>query len=468
MNDNAARENARTLAAALRIDEREAAHLLDITILINAPPGDPASNQLAAFLERLLVRTVKTVLRSADSSNSPALEISVGDIAPLTLVPRIWVTTSPERISIGSSQPEPQNLVELHPVLLLLGACYAAAFAMKAVIGDGLAVPHTDPLILDFNDIFGPSLPLTESFDLGTAYLAGAGAVGNGFLFALSLLDVSGELHIADPDSIEDRNLNRCIWFFDSDLTFNKAERLVELAKAEFSRLVLVPHPVALKDVPAAREGGAWLQRLIVGVDSRRTRRNLQLELPGEVYDASTTGIVEAVLHFNKQPTEGLACLSCIYAQEEGEMAHERHVADSLGVSLEAVREGYVSDEAAAKICLKYSQLIPGDLQGLAYDSLFKQLCAEGELYTAADRQVLAPFSFVSVLAGTYLTLELLRRVHNKQPEQPFNYWRISPWTAPVTRLRSMRPTNPKCSFCGDLILREVVRNLWATDEQKV
>ena len=148
-------------------------------------------------------------------------------------------------------------------------------------------------------------------------------------------------------------------------------------------------------------------------------------------------------------------------------MAHERHVAETLGVSLEEVRQGYVSDEAAAKICLKYRQLVPGDLSGLAYDSLFKQLCAEGELHTTADRQVLAPFSFVSVLAGTYLALELLRRVYTKRPEQPFNYWRISPWAAPA-RYRTMRPTNPKCSFCGDSILREVVRNLWATDEQKV
>lgn len=58
-----------------------------------------------------------------------------------------------------------------------------------------------------------------------------------------------------------------------------------------------------LQDVPAKQGGGAWLKRLIVGVDSPRARRNLQTEVPGEVYDASTTGISEVVVHFS--PTAG-------------------------------------------------------------------------------------------------------------------------------------------------------------------
>ena len=67
-------------------------------------------------------------------------------------------------------------------------------------------------------------------------------------------------------------------------------------------------------------------------MDSRRARRSLQMELPPSVFDASTTGVSEVVLHFNRQPSE-LACLSCIYPENERERAHEENVAEALGNS---------------------------------------------------------------------------------------------------------------------------------------
>lgn len=183
--------------------------------------------------------------------------------------------------------------------------------------------------------------------------------------------------------------------------------------------------------------------------------------VPGEVYDASTTDIREIVLHFNRQPTDGLACMGCVYAREGVEMAHERHVAESLGVTLNEVREQFVSPEAARKISCLYPGLEPSEIEGVAYDTLFKQLCAEGALRTAEGRQIFAPFSFVSVLAGTYLAIELIRRLHQGRVEAPFNYWKVSPWFTPVTRLRQMRPTNPECEFCSNEIMQKVSTDLW-------
>jgi hypothetical protein len=164
-------------------------------------------------------------------------------------------------------------------------------------------------------------------------------------------------------------------------------------------------------------------------------------------------------VHFHRAPTDG-ACLSCIYVQEEGELTHEAHVAESLGVTPEEVRALRVTLEAATKICLQYPQLRQEDLVGLAYDSLFKQLCGHGVLRTAADRQVLAPFAFVSVLAGTYLALECVRRLQ-PHPERLFNYWRASPWCSPITRLRTWRPKNLRCAFCTQEVLQRVTRELW-------
>ena len=249
------------------------------------------------------------------------------------------------------------------------------------------------------------------------------------------------------------------MFFNQDDIGFQKSERLAQSAQPFFEQLELVAHNTVLSEV-SERSEGSWLKRLIVAVDSRRARRRLQAENPGEVFDASTTDYREIVFHHHRQPTVG-ACLSCIYHQEPLEHAHERHVAEVLGVSVEDVQTGFVNDHAASLIRTKYPQLIPGELVGKAYDTLFKQLCGEGQLKTSQDLQVLAPFSFVSVLAGTYQAIELVRRVQKGGQNHEFNYWRLSPWASPQLRLRSMRSPRPGCEFCGDDIQKKVTKLLW-------
>lgn len=462
MHKSAADENARTLAAAAGIDERAAASLLDAAVLITSADDEPASLALAGFLKELLARTVQTVATSAELLPSPAIEVVVGGAETVTSAQTLRVDILPGRVVIASASRAAVRSSQAHPAFLLLAACYAAALAVKAVVGDQLRMPHADPLVLDFNEVFGDGFPPDAAIELGTAYLAGAGAVGNGFLYALRLFEVAGELHICDPDAVDGGNLNRCVWFSEADLEQLKAERLAEIAQPYFPRLKLVPHAVTLEKVPAASGGGPWLKRLIVGVDSRRARRSLQREIPGEVYDASTTDISEVVLHFNRQPTAGLACMGCIYAREAVEMAHERHVAESLGVTLEEVLGQFVSPEAARKISNRYTRLKAAEIEGKSYDTLFKELCGEAALRTAEDRQVFAPFSFVSVLAGTYLAIELVRRISQGRVETPFNIWKASPWFTPITRLRRTLPTNPACEFCRDEITQKIAAEFWA------
>lgn len=457
----AVHENARTLAAAIGIGEDQAEQMLEVDVVVTATTDDPVTNCLAENICVLLSRTVRSVTRTPQLQTSPAVEVVIDEAAPVTAAPVVWAGITERRFTIGTERVGSSRTAEIHPALSLLSACYAAGAAMRVVVGDPFPLPFSDPLVVDFDHLFGSDRPwLYEPVKLEEAYLAGAGAVGNGFLFALRHFQVRGSLHVADPDSVSNGNLNRCLWFTSSDVGGHKAERLVSSAQPFFPQLQLIPHAVLLQDVPAARGGGPWLNRLVVGVDSRRARRNLQLEIPGAVFDASTTGIAEIVVHFHRAPTDG-ACFSCIYVQEEGELTHEAHVAESLGVTPEEVRALRVTPEAAARICLQYPQLRQEDLVGLAYDSLFKQLCGQGALRTAADRQVLAPFAFVSVLAGTYLALECVRRLHHAHPERLFNYWRVSPWCSPVTRLRTWRPKNPRCEFCTSEVLRRVTRELW-------
>jgi hypothetical protein len=297
---------------------------------------------------------------------------------------------------------------------------------------------------------------------MGTLYLAGAGAVGNGFVWALATLDVRGEMRVVDPKDVSLGNLSRCLWFEVEDVGQPKAARLVARAAASLPGLKLVQRVGSVQTLPE-RDSGPWLERLVVGVDSRRARRRLQEELPREVFDASTTGIEEVVVHFNSAREAG-ACLSCIYHEDAAEAAHEQHVASMLGVEVADVREHYVSQDAAHRIVSRHPHLAHGTVVRLAYDTLFKTMCATGQLGVDEARTVLAPLSFVSVLAGAYLALEVVCRTSAGAIVAPFNYWRVSPWTSPVFALRTVRSPRAGCETCGSDVIRATVQSLWGTN----
>jgi hypothetical protein len=252
--------------------------------------------------------------------------------------------------------------------------------------------------------------------------------------------------------------LNRCDFFEECDVGLKKAQVLSEKAQEFFPKLMLIPNPIRLDDAAKSVTTGR-IDRLIVTVDSRRARRHLQLELPLEVYDASTTGISEIVLHFNQLASES-ACLCCIYKQEPTELAHEAHIAETLGVALSSVVKERVSPKDSELIVKKYPHLEASQLIGQAYDTLFKQLCGAGKLNTVADKQVLAPFAFVSALAGTLLALEVIRRRIRQVIDEPFNYWRVSPWSSPVFKLRINRAVEPTCEFHSCAITMKVAKEI--------
>lgn len=449
----ARQENARTLAAATGMAEEQADTLLDATVLITS---EPAGANLAELIRRLLLRTLANVLM-LPSMAPPAVEIVIGGAEPRTGARVVGVGVDHHKLEVRDGRAEigatAPRIVEQ------LAACYASAAAVQRALDVQFPMPVRLPIELDLAALLGDDVDyLTTPIELGTAYLAGAGAIGNGLMLGFTALNVRGELHVCDPDTASDGNLNRCYWFTPADIGRNKAARLAELAQPHLPGLRLVPHPCVLKDVHAARDGGAWLEKLIVGVDSRRARRALQNELPRHVFDASTSGILEVVLHFNTQPSPS-ACLSCIYHEAPDEAAHEGHVADALGVSRDDVKSNFITAAAAHAIAARYG-MDAKDIEGLAYDSVFKQLCGKGELKVETQR-VLAPFGFVSVLAGVMLAIEVARRAHAENVAAPFNYWRLSPWGSPVLRLRDQRPKHERCEFCANVEIQAALRQFW-------
>jgi len=448
-----AQENERTLARLLGIGEEEASARLAQTVAITA--GDGLAAPFAAELADQLGRTVTIAGDGAPSD----IEVVIGTAPGREAPKRLFVTLDAESVSLSGTVPSrvaPGTI--WHGVQIMIGACYAASVVLARII-DGIGHGSgRDPFVVRFDALGADPSVLQTPIDLRDTVLVGAGAVANGFLRAARHLNIRGELTIADPKLVGKGNPNRCLYFGDGDVDQPKAERLCANAQKDFDGLRLLPKVTTLAALVKERRR---VRRAITTVDSRLVRPSVQKDLPLEVLDASTTDITEVIVHSHRQPNLD-ACLCCIYKHIPDEDARARDIASGLGVDLKDVTSGELITEAVAgKIAAKHSALNAASLIGMAFDSLFKRLCAEQALLSSTGAQVFAPFAFVSNLAGALLALELARFEAGVRFEDGNNYLFASPWAPPHSRMRLHRPRELNCEFCGRPETRKVWASVW-------
>ena len=440
-------ENARMLASLLGIEEADAAERLDKTVRVTVAAGFAVAGD---EVRDLLDRTIRVA--GLDEAE-PDLELVIGPAEPATPGPHLYASLT-QRGVIVDAIPLCHANECAHPLLMALAACHIAAAALHRVIGSSSLPRLALPLSVDFAELGIPEGSLTTPFDISGTVLVGGGAVGNGFLRALRHVPVRGILPVVDPKVVGEGNPNRCLYFTSDDVGSPKAPILAQAAQPDFPSLELEPHTCTFGEL-VAKTG--LVDTAIVTVDSRRARRSLQKEIPRRVIDASTTDARAVIVHSHSQPTDD-ACLACIYRHVPDEHARERSIAEGLGIEIETVREGFITADAAARIAKAHPSVETGTIIGKAYDTLFKELCSAQALLTPEGRQVLAPFAFVSALAGVLLVIELLRSNHQTATT---NYWTVNPWGAPIGRLRRLRPRVPDCEFCADDDARRLVHSLW-------
>lgn len=445
---SAAQENARMLAAMLGLDEEQAAARLEKTILITS---DSVSAGWAQEIAELLERTVSV---TSDPTVYAQLELVVGAASPHSALPCLYAAIDSNGASV--SKAFEARAGKAPDLFAAIAAAGVAAAALAQVLADAAMPTVSLPLKIDFAQFGVPASAFNREYDLSGSVLVGAGAVAHGFIRALRHLHVSGILAIVDPKKVGSGNPNRCLYLEDTDIGRNKSETLAARAQKDFERLILTSFVEEYRTY-ADRLGPS--STAIVTVDSRRARRSIQKELPGRVLDASTTDIQAVIVHSHKQPNAH-ACLACIYRHIPDELARERSIAEGLGVSLEMVREAFITPEAAALIGAHLPGRDPPQWIGMAYDSLFKQLCGEQALRTPEGKQVLAPFAFVSMLAGALLVCEFLR---SENEIATTNYWAVNPWGAPISRLRRLRSRISDCEFCSKPGVETVAKELWGS-----
>ena len=145
-------------------------------------------------------------------------------------------------------------------------------------------------------------------------------------------------------------------------------------------------------------------------------------------------------------------------------LAQSRHVAEGLGLTLDEVQAPFIPVEIAEKLAANFLHLIADELVGRAISSVYRENCAAAVLRTPGGEQFLAPFAFVSILAGSLLAMHLVSRLQGIAA--PYNLWPVSAWAPPFSHARELRGQRVGC-FCTSTAYRRVADRRRAVREQR-
>jgi hypothetical protein len=248
--------------------------------------------------------------------------------------------------------------------------------------------------------------------------LVGAGAIGNGALWALGRAGVTGTLHVVDMEAIELSNLQRYVLAARSDEGADK----IDVAAQHAGSLDLRPHAVTFAEFAAA-EGYAWPQMLLA-LDSARDRVGAQASLPRWIANAWTQpGDLGVSVH----PTFGDedACVGCLYLPDGPLKNEDELVADALRVPqlLMQVRTLLYTGKAVDRAFLEQVAVAVGQpveallpFEGRTIRDLYVEGFCGGAVIPLGDagrphmeaRDVHVPLAHQSALAGVLLAGSLL------------------------------------------------------------
>jgi Prokaryotic E2 family C/ThiF family len=229
-----------------------------------------------------------------------------------------------------SSQESVQTGSSPNPFGAGVAACLAAANLFNRVLIPDWEERITNELLFSAfrrdrqqtsEDITNSGWQLDED-----AVLVGAGAIGNGALWALSRSPLTGALHIIDSEVLELSNLQRYVLGVRSD----EGRPKVELTGACLNGS-LKPLPHQMKWAEFVQASGYKWPYVLVALDTASDRRSVQASLPNWIANSWTQpGDLGLSVH-GRFDGEG-ACLSCLYLADRKVQNEDEIVAEALGV----------------------------------------------------------------------------------------------------------------------------------------
>jgi len=347
-----------------------------------------------------------------------------GRVSPnaTSVIARGWLA------AVSSSGPPPALPdAPYNPFGPILGACFGAAEVFKRLLHAGpQKLAFLEPSVFsaysyqvwDAGGTLDSRPALPQEIELPATLLAGAGAVGNAFGYALAEVPgVHGELAIVDREDVEDEtNLNRYSLGLHDDACGPVHSRKVDLIDRvlKSTRVRCVPHKeeieAYLKRLFAQEESRP--RAIISAVDNNDIRPSLQRLWPDILIEGATS---DSLFQVSRHAyAEGLACLMCIHTIESTADArpYEEFVAERSGLSPTAIRQALRdADRVVTEVDIAAA---PEEKRAFLRHRLGRSICtvlSELEKLSADPNSVpaAATVSFVSMAAGTLAAAELVK-----------------------------------------------------------
>ena len=207
--------------------------------------------------------------------------------------------------TVDVRKPGPVLGVPSNPLVTMAAAALAAGELFRDVFSPllNLQAPKVDGYELA---LLPDSVSLPLQIDLGRFHLAGAGAVGQAMIAALSEIPVVGELIVVDPETVSLSNLQRYLLTGDNDVGMSKVALAARALRNSGLDCKAIEAEWALD-----AEGIGVVETVCTALDSASARIAVQSALPKVIYNAWTQ---PADLGWSRHEGFGIQpCLACLY-----------------------------------------------------------------------------------------------------------------------------------------------------------
>lgn len=361
-----------------------------------------------------------------------------------------------------------------------IAACIGVANIFRFIFSDFLNSPEHDEDVclslvsLDIDNT-NPD-PKTKSLDLGDIQLAGFGAIGNGFVWALSKSPwLKGILTIVEPQTLELSNLQRYVLAEERHVNKSKLNIAEEALKGSKIKLV----QKQMNWAQYLNQDNSWDNgTVIVAIDNAEDRIGIQASLPQEIINAYTENNVIGISRhpdFVSKP-----CLVCLYMPSGKRKSYSQEVSDNLNLpQLERQIRDYIfynkvaDDQLLGWVSeankIDFSELVK--FKGIPVQEFYSRVVCGGTLMQLRNEEGLvehieAPLAFQSAMAGILQLAELVIQkagFRKKQLDNISQFYPLSPVKSGSNPYNHSFPKdNSGRCICGDKDFINEYQNKWS------
>ena len=336
----------------------------------------------------------------------------------------IYIGSSNWTVKLSMKKPVGSG-VTMNPFAAGTAACLGVANLFRIVFAKQLTTASLDGEVkfslLTLKKDDGKKAPTYKTPNVGRVFLAGAGAIGNGAIWALNRSGAKGELNVVDPQSLELGNMQRYIMPIRDEVEKSKTSLAMKWMSGARGLKVL-PHDKTWDDFAHSSD---WrFERVLVALDSAEARIAVQASLPKWVANAWTlnSGIGVSRHHFSGNS----ACLACVYLPNGVVSSEDALVALALGfqttpphpeimdirrrLDLVVPCERAFLEQIAFKKIIPIEKLLPFENRPLR--NLYQQGICGGQIMgievNGHETRAEVPMAFQSAMAGILLAAELV------------------------------------------------------------